>query len=67
MDDLLSPAVENPNLVDPVHPEIEAYLLGLVKQTDHPVLLQMESYAWQHEFPIANRLVGRVLGAQVRM
>lgn len=67
MNDLLPPTAENSNIIDPVHPEIEIYLLSLLKQTDHPVLLLMESFARQYQFPIVNRLIGVFLEAQARM
>lgn len=67
MSDLLLPTTENPDFIDPVHSEIENYMLSLAKQTDHPVLLQMESFARQYQFPIVNRLVGVFLEAQARM
>ncbi|MDT8364699.1 MAG: O-methyltransferase [Nitrosomonas sp.] len=67
MDDLISPVVENPNLIDPVNSDIETYLLSLVKRTDHPVLLEMEAFARQNEFPIVNRLAGVFLEMQARM
>ncbi|HNO75095.1 O-methyltransferase [Nitrosomonas mobilis] len=67
MHDLLTPTTGNQNFIDPVHPEIETYLLSLAEQTDHPVLLQMESYARQNGFPIVGRLVGIFLEAQARM
>ncbi len=67
MDNLWSPTAENASFIDPVHHEIETYLFDLVSRTDHPVLLEMESYARQNEFPIVNRLVGIFLEAQARM
>lgn len=46
------------NTITPVHPEIEAYLRGLVVQTDHDVLTEMETLAEKNNFPIVGRLVG---------
>lgn len=67
MDDLQPVMNENPNLIDPVHPEIEAYLFDMAKRTDHPVLLDMERFARQNGFPIVGRLVGIFLEIQARM
>ncbi len=67
MCDLLSLTAENLNSIDPVQPEIETYLLNLITRTNHPTLLQMESYAKQNGFPIVNRLVGVFLEIQARM
>jgi predicted O-methyltransferase YrrM len=58
MNDMQSPTIENPILLNPVNPAIENYMRGLVHQTDHPVLTEMEALAQQHNFPIINRLVG---------
>ena len=41
-----------------VHPEIESYMRTLVSLTDDSVLLEMEAFAKQQNFPIVNRLVG---------
>lgn len=46
------------NTITPVHPDIEAYLRGLVSQTDHAVLTEMETLAEKNNFPIVGRLVG---------
>lgn len=67
MRDLLPPTAENLNSIDPVHPEIETYLIDLIARTNHPTLLQMESYAKQNGFPIVNRLAGVFLEIQARM
>ena len=37
-----SPTVPNPSVLIPVHPAIEDYMRGLLSQTDHPVLTEME-------------------------
>lgn len=50
-----------------VRPEIEAYMRDLVVHTDTTVLLAMEEFARQREFPIVNRLVGLFLETQARM
>jgi caffeoyl-CoA O-methyltransferase len=42
----------------PVDPKIEKYMRGLVKNTDRPVLLEMEQLAYNQGFPIIDRLVG---------
>lgn len=46
------------NTITPVHPDIEAYLRGLVSQSDHAVLTEMETLAEKNNFPIVGRLVG---------
>jgi predicted O-methyltransferase YrrM len=53
-----SPTIENQVLLIPVNPAIESYMRGLLNQTDHPVLAEMEALAQQHNFPIIGRLVG---------
>ncbi len=50
-----------------VHPEIESYMRTLVSLTDDPVLLEMEAFAKQQNFPIVNRLVGIFLATQAKM
>ena len=50
-----------------VSPEIDRYMRTLVSSTDHSVLLEMEAYAQQHNFPIVNRLVGIFLEMQAKM
>ena len=40
---------------------------GLVDQTDHTVLAEMEALAKQNNFPIVNRLVGVFLETQAKM
>lgn len=67
MADLKKPTSENPNIIVPVHPAIEAYMRGLVRKTDDPVLLEMEDLARQKNFPIVNRLVGIFLETQAIM
>lgn len=56
----------NSTLLNPVDPAIEAYLRGLVGNTDHPVLLAMEALAWEQNFPIVDRLVGVFLETQAK-
>jgi caffeoyl-CoA O-methyltransferase len=58
MTPMQSPTIENPVLLAPVNPAIENYMYGLLGQTDHPVLTEMEALAQQHNFPIIGRLVG---------
>lgn len=50
-----------------VHPEIESYMRTLVSLTDDSVLLEMEAFAKQQNFPIVNRLVGIFLATQAKM
>jgi caffeoyl-CoA O-methyltransferase len=45
-------------VIIPVDPAIENYQRGLLSQTDHPVLTEMETQAQQNGFPIIGRLVG---------
>ena len=40
---------------------------GLMGQTDHPVLMEMEEFGRQRDFPIVNRLVGVFLETQAKM
>ncbi|MDD1607003.1 MAG: O-methyltransferase, partial [Methylococcaceae bacterium] len=47
-----------PSVLQPVHPAIEHYMRGLVSQTDHEVLTEMEALAEKNNFPIVGRLVG---------
>ncbi len=58
MADMHSPTQNNPAFLNPVHPQIETYLRGLVNNTDHPVLTEMEQLAKANNFPIVERLVG---------
>lgn len=67
MADLKKPTSENPNAIVPVHPAIENYMRGLVGNTDHPVLLEMEQLAREKKFPIVDRLVGIFLESQAKM
>ncbi len=62
-----SPAVSNSNEIIPVDPTIEAYMRGLVSQTDHPILTEMETLASENNFPIVNRLVGIFLETLAKM
>lgn len=55
---LKSPTVVNPDVLIPVNPAIESYMHSLVRQTDHPVLAEMEALAEKNNFPIVGRLVG---------
>lgn len=66
MDNTLNPTLLNPTLLNPVDPAIEAYLRGLVGNTDHPVLLAMEALAREQNFPIVDRLVGIFLETQAK-
>ncbi|NOT12486.1 MAG: O-methyltransferase [Methylococcaceae bacterium] len=58
MNPIQAPTRENPALLIPVNPAIESYMRGLLSQTDHPVLTEMEALAQQCNFPIIGRLVG---------
>ena len=60
-DNLKSPNVINPSVLQPVHPAIESYLRGLASHTDHPVLADMENLAEKNNFPIVGRLIGMFL------
>lgn len=44
--------------MDIVDPAVEAYMRELQARHDEPVLLEMEAYAREHDFPIVDRLVG---------
>lgn len=57
-DSLRSPTIANPQILNPVNPAIETYQHGLLRQTDHPVLTEMEALAEKNNFPIVGRLVG---------
>jgi len=41
-----------------INPAIEHYQYNLLKNIDHPVLIEMEEWATKHNFPIVGRLVG---------
>ncbi len=56
-----SPTIANPTVLNPVNPAIENYMRGLLNQTDHPVLTEMEALAQKNNFPIVGRLVGAFL------
>jgi predicted O-methyltransferase YrrM len=58
MSDIKPPSLSNPSLLFPVDPKIEQYMRGLLKNSDNPVLLEMERHADQKGFPIVHRLVG---------
>ncbi|MDD5273697.1 MAG: O-methyltransferase [Methylovulum sp.] len=51
----------------PVNPAIETYLHGLLHNTDHPVLAEMEALAEKNNFPIVGRLVGVFLETLAKM
>ena len=61
-----SPTIQNPSVLIPVHPAIEDYMRGLLRQTDHPVLTEMEKVAQENNFPIVGRLVGVFLETLAR-
>ena len=65
-DETQAPKVAGTELLNPVNPAIEAYMRGLLHQTDHPVLLTMEKLAREGKFPIVDRLVGVFLAAQAK-
>ena len=67
MANIQSPAVSDPSVIVPVNPVIEEYMRGMVSQTDHPVLANMEALARENNFPIVNRLVGIFLEIQAKM
>jgi caffeoyl-CoA O-methyltransferase len=52
--------------MDIVHPEVEAYLAGLLTPKD-PVLEEMERLAGRKDFPIVGNQVGRVLRLMARL
>jgi caffeoyl-CoA O-methyltransferase len=61
-----SPA-SNPQVLIPVNPAIENYMRGLLNNTDHPVLIEMEALAQKNNFPIVGRLVGVFLETMAKM
>ncbi len=61
MTKMQSPTILNPSVLNPVDPAIENYMRGLLHQTDHPVLTEMEALAQKNNFPIIGRLVGTFL------
>ncbi|MGZ4996216.1 MAG: O-methyltransferase [Methylobacter sp.] len=67
MADIKSPTVANPGILIPVNPAIENYLQGLLHNTDHPVLIEMETLAQKNNFPIIGRLVGAFIETQAKM
>lgn len=67
MGDIQSPVTNDSIGLTPVNPAIEDYMCGLLAQTDHPVLIEMEEFARLRGFPIVNRLVGVFLETQARM
>lgn len=50
--------MENPSVLIPVNPSIEKYMRSLVSHSDHQILIEMETYAKENQFPIVERLVG---------
>ncbi len=52
--------------MDIVDPDVEAYLVALASTDDDPILLEMESLAKKHDFPIIGRLCGRMLEVLAR-
>lgn len=52
--------------MDIVHPSIESYLSRLAEVDDEPVVLEMEALAREKDFPIINRLCGRLLEVMAR-
>lgn len=68
MIDIQSPlSVDDSSILIPVNPVIEGYMRSLMKQTDHPVLIEMEELARLKKFPIIHRLVGVFLETQAKM
>ncbi len=58
MKDLKNARMDNPTVLIPVDPSIEKYMRGLVGNSDHQILTEMEAYAKENKFPIVDRLVG---------
>lgn len=54
----LDPSFTTTRPLSPVHPLISEYMGNLVSVYDNPVLLSMESYAEEKNFPIIGRQVG---------
>lgn len=52
--------------MDVVNPEVEAYMRGLARHDDEPVLLEMEEHAEELGFPIVGRLCGQALEVMAR-
>ena len=67
MSDIRSPVTSDSIGLIPVNPVIEDYMRGLMGQTDHPVIMEMEEFGRQRDFPIVNRLVGVFLETQAKM
>jgi len=44
--------------MDPVHPDIDAYMRSLLDRYDEPVLVEMETEGRERDFPIIGRNVG---------
>ena len=66
MTNLKNPNIQNPTGLVPVDPQIEAYMLGLVHNTDQPIVMEMEAHARENNFPIVDRLVGVFLESQAK-
>lgn len=58
MKKLENATIDNPSAIIPVNPDIERYMRSLVENTDHQILIEMEDYALENNFPIVDRLVG---------
>ncbi|AEJ00437.1 O-methyltransferase family 3 [Nitrosomonas sp. Is79A3] len=67
MIDSQSPVIHDSIEIIPVNPAIDDYMISLLTQTDHPVLIEMEKFAQLRNFPIVNRLVGVFLETQAKM
>lgn len=52
--------------MDIVDPRIEAYMEDRLRRFDEPVLLEMEAFAREHDFPIVRRNVGVTLEVLAR-
>jgi len=50
-----------PGVIEPVHPTVFDYLLGMYDRHDEPVLIEMEREAEARQFPIVGRVVGAFL------
>lgn len=57
----LNPLQTPPGTIEPVHPQIFAYLKDLHQRHDEPVVLEMEAEAVARGFPIVGRVVGAFL------
>lgn len=52
---------------NPVDPRIEDYLRSLASKHDEPVLLEMEAYGRERQFPMIGRLVGELVELLAKM